>query len=360
MKKLALIISFAFAASLLAGCASGGDTAASSSEAAASSSEVAASSSSEAATSSSSEAATSSSSEAATSSSSEAAEGEALTTAVMDYWANFPAEGNNQLPADEIFKKMDAGEDILILDIRAPEDYAEAHLKGAVNIPYAKVGENLEALPDDKPIWINCYTGQTSSQTTALLSFAGKDAHNIQGGWMRGISKAEGFENYTDNVEVTLADAGISGTYPVDAEIASAIQAYYTEASTDEAHPSFNFDPAELKELVEAGDDTYTILSVRQAEDYAQEHIPGAINIPFGKGMQASFGDIPTDKPVVVYCYTGNTSSQVVPSLRMLGYEAYNLSGGWGKATEGDVEGFGWIKDGAGNYPVEGELAQAA
>ena len=50
------------------------------------------------------------------------------------------------------------------------------------------------------------------------------------------------------------------------------------------------------------------------------------------------------DKPVVVYCYTGQTSSQTTAILRLLGYEAYSLSGGMGK--EG---GAGWL---GGGYPV--------
>ena len=75
-----------------------------------------------------------------------------------------------------------------------------------------------------------------------------------------------------------------------------------------------------------------------KAEDYAKGHIAGAINIPFGKGMQDSFSKIPTDKPVIVYCYTGQTSSQTMAVLRMLGFDAYSLSGGMGK--EG---GKGWL-----------------
>ena len=45
--------------------------------------------------------------------------------------------------------------------------------------------------------------------------------------------------------------------------------------------------------------------------------------------MQEQFATvIPADKPVIVYCYTGQTASQTVAVLRMLGYEAYNMSQG--------------------------------
>ncbi|HML45567.1 MAG TPA: hypothetical protein PKE04_02305 [Clostridia bacterium] len=39
-----------------------------------------------------------------------------------------------------------------------------------------------------------------------------------------------------------------------------------------------------------------------------------------------------------MYCYTGQTASQTLAILRLLGYDAYNLSGGMGK--EG---GSGWL-----------------
>jgi rhodanese-related sulfurtransferase len=68
------------------------------------------------------------------------------------------------------------------------------------------------------------------------------------------------------------------------------------------------------------------VLDVRKAEDYTAGHIKGAVNIPFGKGMD--FSDVPTDKQVIVTCYTGQTAGQTVAVLRMLGYNAVSLKGG--------------------------------
>lgn len=264
-----------------------------------------------------------------------------VAVAAMEYFATFPKMAdynNNAISSADLFAKIDAEEDMLIIDIRQADAYAEGHLKGAVNIPYQDIPANLDKIPDDKPVFINCYTGQTSSQTVALLNIAGKYAVNIQSGWNRGISQAEGFEAYTETEENTLED----GSYPVDPDIAQAITDYYKEADGHN-YKYFNFPVDDLKELVDAEADTYTILSVRQAKDYDEGHIAGAMNIPFGKDMQTAFPEIPTDKPVVVYCYTGQTASQVMAVLRMLGFEAYNLNGGMGN------ENFGWLEN---DYPV--------
>ena len=270
-----------------------------------------------------------------------AAAGDALQTAATNYFNNFPWGdiGNNQISSADLFGKIDAGEDMVILDIRQADAYGESHLKGAVNIPYQDIPANLDKLPNDKTIYVNCYTGQTSSQTVALLNIAGKYAINIQSGWNRGISQADGFEDYTETNANELPD----GSYPVDEAIKTAITNYYSEADGHN-YKYFNFPVDDLKALVDAGSDEYTILSVRQAKDYAEGHIAGAINIPFGQGMQNSFSEIPTDKPVVVYCYTGQTASQVMAVLRMLGYEAYNLNGGMGSSGN-----FGWLEK---DYPV--------
>lgn len=264
---------------------------------------------------------------------------DAVKDEAMGYFANFPDDRHMTSVAD-LLAKIDAGEDMLIIDIRRADDYAQGHLKGAWNIPYGTdVAESLTKIPNDVPVYVNCYTGQTSSQTVALLNVAGKYATNIQGGWKNGISAAEGYEAYVDTEAVEIPDE----EYDVDPAIITAITDYYKEA-TGNPVSSFNFQPDALFELVDAESDDYTILSIRSADDFKAGHIAGAVNIPFGKGMQEQFSSIPTDKPVVVYCYTGQTSSQTAAILRLLGYEAYTLAGGMGK--EG---GAGWL---GGGYPV--------
>ena len=242
--------------------------------------------------------------------------------AAMGYFANF-ADDRNMISIAKLLEKMVAGEEVVILDIRRADDYNAGHLKGAVNIPYGTaIAENLEKIPDDVVIYVNCYSGQTSSQTVSVLRAAGKYTVNIQGGW-KAISAAEGVADFTE----TTANTFPEGTYAVADEMEKAILDYYTAATTG-TYSSFNFPVAAAKELVDAQSDAYTFVSVRSADDYAAGHIPGAINIPFGKNMQESFNKIPKDKPVIVYCYSGQTSSQTMGILRLLGFEAYSLLGG--------------------------------
>ena len=65
----------------------------------------------------------------------------------------------------------------------------------------------------------------------------------------------------------------------------------------------------------------YLILDVRTPEEFAQGHIPGAINIPnetIGGTEPALLPD--KDQLILVYCRSGNRSKQASEKLAALGY----------------------------------------
>ena len=63
------------------------------------------------------------------------------------------------------------------------------------------------------------------------------------------------------------------------------------------------------------------IVSVRKAEHYELGHVPGAINIPWKNIAETeNLAKLPTDQPIVVYCYTGHTgqiATTLGPSARI-------------------------------------------
>lgn len=75
----------------------------------------------------------------------------------------------------------------------------------------------------------------------------------------------------------------------------------------------------------------------------------------------ATLAKIPTDRQVVVYCYTGQASAQVAMALRALGYDAYSMQFGmqmWSADPEIAVNRFDASK--VPGYPTEGTAAAAA
>ncbi len=71
------------------------------------------------------------------------------------------------------------------------------------------------------------------------------------------------------------------------------------------------------------------IIDARDAEQYAQGHIPGALNVEW-RQIVARRQEVRRDGLVVVYCNTGSLSAQAVFSLRLLGWDNVKvLQGGY-------------------------------
>ena len=65
----------------------------------------------------------------------------------------------------------------------------------------------------------------------------------------------------------------------------------------------------------------YVILDVRTSEEFAEKHIPNAINIPNETIGTADIPELPDkDQLILVYCRSGNRSKQASEKLAALGY----------------------------------------
>ena len=111
---------------------------------------------------------------------------------------------------------------------------------------------------------------------------------------------------------------------PVDSE------ASYQQISMDEAIA-----------IMEAESD-YMILDVRTTEEFADKHIPDAINIPNETIGTEDIPELPDkDQLILVYCRSGNRSKQASDKLANLGYT--------------NIVEFGGINDWPGETVSDGE-----
>lgn len=90
------------------------------------------------------------------------------------------------------------------------------------------------------------------------------------------------------------------------------------------------------EEFAKLNFDEVTLLDLREPDEVLIDGIKGAVNIPFQQVGKELF-KIPSDKPVYVYCRTGDWSEEIAEVLAERGYEVYNLSGGF-KAYKEYVE----------------------
>ncbi len=93
-------------------------------------------------------------------------------------------------------------------------------------------------------------------------------------------------------------------------------------------------DPSELPAASPASDGPdgqeiagWTILDVRQPAEFEADHIPGAMLIPLGQ-LRDRWREIPTDKPLAVYCAVGHRAYYATRILRHKGLRPWNIAGG--------------------------------
>ena len=69
------------------------------------------------------------------------------------------------------------------------------------------------------------------------------------------------------------------------------------------------------------------LLDVREDDEWAAGHAPGARHIPLGE-LSARAGEVPQDQAVYVICRSGARSARAAQALAAAGWEAINVAGG--------------------------------
>ena len=80
-----------------------------------------------------------------------------------------------QISQDEAMKMMQEQTDCLIVDVRRPDEFAEGHIAGAVNVPNETIEDEVpEALPDkEQTLLVYCRSGNRSKEASQKLADMG-------------------------------------------------------------------------------------------------------------------------------------------------------------------------------------------
>ncbi len=248
--------------------------------------------------------------------------------------------GNGSLAiktASAVHALAEAGK-VYIIDIRSATDFGNGHIEGAVNLAAGAVRDHIDAtdLSAFDEISIVCYTGQTAGWLTSLLQLAGyKDVYAMKFGmsswhvdfdkWSGNISN-EKSTLFTDAV-TPKGDAGDLPTLTTGNEDGADIFEARFDAVLAEGFGAAAISNGD----VYANLDNYYIINYWPNAEYLDPgHIVGSIQYTPSEDLPlaAYLKTLPTDKPVVVYCYTGQNSARVAAYLRVIGYDAKSLKFG--------------------------------
>ncbi|HLW88238.1 MAG TPA: rhodanese-like domain-containing protein, partial [Terriglobales bacterium] len=92
------------------------------------------------------------------------------------------AGGISEIQVEELKRRLDANEDIFVLDVREPHEYQICNIGGHL-IPLGDLPRRVNELDSSREIVAHCRSGVRSAKAVDFLQQAGfKKVHNLAGG----------------------------------------------------------------------------------------------------------------------------------------------------------------------------------
>ncbi len=262
--------------------------------------------------------------------------------------------------------------DYTVIDIRSESAYLNGHIPGAYLSSLATILTDVgTSIPNDKPIVVACYSGQSAGHAKIALEMIGyEDTQSLlwgmsswngdnSGSWDNNIG------NTLTNPEVTNNNGGlVVHDFPILAGDATTIVQAQAQAVLTAGFKGIAYN--DIKDNLSE----YFVINYFGEADYlgtgdagVPGHIPGSYQFtPYASlGDDQMLNNLPTDMPIVVYCWTGQHSSQVTAYLNMLGYEAYSLKNGSNNLFHSSLTAHKWSAGAVMDYDMtEGYEPNAA
>ena len=100
------------------------------------------------------------------------------------FFSLFSCKGFKDLSVNEFETMLSQDRTVQLLDVRTPEEFAENHLPGAVNIDWRGEAfpEKVQVLDKARPVLVYCRSGRRSAEAAAMLDGIGFKTYNMKGG----------------------------------------------------------------------------------------------------------------------------------------------------------------------------------
>ncbi|MDQ0272250.1 rhodanese-like domain-containing protein [Cytobacillus purgationiresistens] len=89
-----------------------------------------------------------------------------------------------EITTDELQKKLDAGENLELVDVREDEEVSQGMIPGAKHIRMGTIPENLDQFDKDKEYIMICRSGNRSGQVCHYMQEQGYKVRNMVGGML--------------------------------------------------------------------------------------------------------------------------------------------------------------------------------
>lgn len=243
------------------------------------------------------------------------------------------------MAASEV-KTLNTTNQVYIIDIRTAADFALGHIANAHNVALGDILTHIKGvnLTSYTKVAIVCYTGQTAGFAASILRLMGYDkVFSMKWGmcawntffaskWSTATTNGNAYASQfvTDSTAKgpkgelpVLATGKTTGQEILEARVAAILAEGFTPATVTNT-------------VLFGGLTNYYIVNYWPLAQYIDPmlgHVPGATQYtPKAHIKLGTFiTTLPTNKPIAVYCYTGQTSAFLVAYLRLLGYDAKSV-----------------------------------
>lgn len=97
--------------------------------------------------------------------------------AALFLMASRPAQNNPSVaalsPQQYVADFAQTDQPHLLIDVRTPQEFADGHIPGAVNIPVDALASRLAEVPQGQPVVVYCRSGNRSATASQILAGAG-------------------------------------------------------------------------------------------------------------------------------------------------------------------------------------------
>lgn len=241
--------------------------------------------------------------------------------------------------ADEIYANLKAS-NYHVIDVRPEKEFKRGHIPDAINIQPANILDYFEKQIEPnsfEKIAIVCNNAQLSGYVVSILRMLGyNNIFNMRFGmssWNESIARRSWSANISDDLIGRLEIAPHPKNEPGKLPVLNTGKTNGYDILRVQAQKALEINWPDIRiDYMDAleNKDNYYIINYWPEALYNQGHLPGAIQYTPKKAFhsQADILTLPTDKPIVVYCFTGQNAVYANGYLAVLGYSFKSLDYG--------------------------------
>jgi rhodanese-related sulfurtransferase len=141
-------------------------------------------------------------------------------------------------------------EEALLVDVRETGEFSEIRIPGAVNLPASEIVDRWQEIPADQVVVFCCRSGHRSGLGVSIL---------------RARANYQQFYNLDGGIHAWFADG-----LPVDT----------APAAPTPPRKAAPFEEIGVEEAARRLEQGWALVDVRETDEFAHEHAPGAIHLP--------------------------------------------------------------------------------